>query len=47
MLLKFIVLDMRAKHDALGIKTVRVLLHDIGMSFVQEQGHSGCHMIPE
>ena len=33
--------------DALGIKTFKGLLHDIGMSFVQERVHPGCHMIPE
>ena len=31
----------------LGIKTFRGLLHDIGMSFVQERVHIGCHMIQE
>ena len=31
----------------LGIKTFRSLLHDIGMSFVQERVHIGCHMIQE
>ena len=36
----------RAKRDALGIKTSRDLLHDIGMSFVHERVHLGCHMIP-
>ena len=36
----------RAKRDALGIKTSRGLLHDIGMSFVHERVNLGCHMIP-
>ena len=40
-------LDKRASHDALGIKTFRDFLHDIGMNFVQERVHTGCHMIPE
>ena len=35
----------RAKRDALGIKTVRGLLHNIGMSFVQERVHPGRHMV--
>ena len=39
--------DRRAKCDALGIKTFKGLLHDIGMSFVQERVHTGCYMIPE
>ena len=39
--------DRRAKRDALGIKTLRGLLHDIGMSFVQERVHPGCNMTPE
>ena len=37
----------RAKRDAMGIKTLRGLLHDIGKSFVQERVHPGYHMIPE
>ena len=32
------------KHDALGIKTLWGLLHDIGMSFVQERVHPGCRI---
>ena len=40
-------LKRRARHDALGIKTFRDFLHDIGMNFVQERVHTGCHMIPE
>ena len=36
----------RAKRDALGIKTLKGLLHDIEMSFVQEWAHPGCHMTP-
>ena len=46
-LLKFIVFNRRAKRDALGIKSFKGLLHDTGMSFVQERVHTGCRMIPE
>ena len=31
----------------MGIKTLRGLLHDIGLSFVQERVHPGRHMIIE
>ena len=41
------VVGRKAKHDALGIKTLRGLLHDIGMSLVQKRAHPGCRMIPE
>ena len=37
--------DRRAKRDALGIKTLKGLLHDIRMSFLQERIHTGCHII--
>ena len=40
-------LERRARHDALGIKTSRDFLHDIGMNFAQERVHTDCHMIPE
>ena len=51
-LLKYKVFRQERKRDALGKKkerkkTFRGLLHDIGMSFVQERVHTGCHMIPE
>ena len=39
--------DRRAKHDALGKNFFRGLLHDIGISVVQERVHTGCHMAPE
>ena len=33
--------------EAIGIKTLRGLLHDIGISFVQEQVRPGYRMRPE
>ena len=33
--------------EAIGIKTLRGLLHDIGISFVQERVLPGYHMRPE
>ena len=38
--MKFIYSDRRAKRDARRIKTLRRLLHDIGMSVVQERVHT-------
>ena len=41
----YIVLAGEQSVTALGIKTVRGLLHNIGMSFVQERVHPGRHMV--